>query len=484
MEIKCLSNPNNKTVDFVMSTLPWTETFIPLMAPAVLKPIIESVGLTSLCIDLNAELAASMEKQPNFKRIVEFFLTGKVYPDTVDFLEDMIESTAQQMLSWKPKYIGLSLFSYLTREPCRWLCYYIKKISPDTKILVGGAGCLEQFSGPGEFVDELLKLGLIDYHIRGDGEIALAEFLKGNHTYPGINSPVWHQLNNEQLQSLPLPDYQDYDFSQYKKRALGVHGSRGCVRACTFCDFITNWTKFAWRTAESIFNEMMTQYLKYGIRYFKFHDTLTNGNLKEFNKLIKMLADWNNANPENSFSWTGYYIFREKTVNDDEMWKTLAESGAERLMVGVENLNKDLRYALGKKFSNESIDYHLMQAQKYRVKMQLLLIVGYIGETEKHIDFAKQWLIDHTHLRDIIELNWGNTLGIFPNTYLDKHKEELGIKKIGDQPCLWISADGQSTPAIRAQWELELIELSKNLDYYVATTSDQHFVLEMLLNDK
>ena len=56
MKFNCLANPDNEIRDVVIITVPWTDSVIPLMAPAQLKPIVESAGMTCLATDLNAEV--------------------------------------------------------------------------------------------------------------------------------------------------------------------------------------------------------------------------------------------------------------------------------------------------------------------------------------------------------------------------------------------------------------------------------------------
>ena len=482
MHINCLHNPTQRQVDVILATVPWTDSAIPLMAPAALKPAVERAGMTCLGVDLNIEIYNLTAQHPHRDHIIKFYFDGQSHELVDEWLYDMFESTARALLTWKPKFIGLSLFSYVSRTACEWLCYFIKKLSPDTKIIIGGAGCLEQFTGPSTFADVLTARNLIDYHIRGDGENTLYQLLIGNTTQNGINSVTWDQIDSAGLALLPHPDYTDYDFSLYKKRLLGIHGSRGCVRQCTFCDFIANWTKFNWRTADDIFDEMMVQYQRYGIRHFKFHDALTNGNLKEFNKLIRLLADYNLSNPEQAFRWSGYYIFRDRVSNDDELWKTMSDSGTDVLAVGIENLNEDIRFAIGKKFSNAAIDYHIKESAKYGIKLDLLFIVGYVNETQQHIDFAKQWLVDHVPFIDNIILQWGGSLGIFPNTYLHRNQKKLGIQMIGDKPNMWINPEVGSTPAQRAQWVHDLTKFSEGLGYNVVSHLDNHFILEQLIN--
>jgi radical SAM superfamily enzyme YgiQ (UPF0313 family) len=229
---------------------------------------------------------------------------------------------------------------------------------------------------------------------------------------------------------------------------------------------------------------MQLQYQKYGIRAFKFHDALTNGNTKEFNQLISLMAQWNRENPDARFEWSGYYIFRESSKNDEQLWELLAQSGANWLLVGIENFNEDIRFAMNKKISNKSIENHLQFAKKYKITLLLLLIVGYVTETEEHVQQAKKWLDEHVDLKDYIQIAWGVTLQILTNTYLDRHKEQLGIKMIGNHRTLWTSMNGQNTLELRTKWRDELLQYSMQLGYNVYHRIDMHLVMELLMKKK
>jgi len=483
MKFKCLDNPNNETRDVVIVSVPWTDSSIPLMAPAQLKPIVESAGMTCLATDVNAEVFSWGSQHRYTDRLLGFFYDAKLDVTVSNELYDMHKSIAEQILDWKPKIVGLSLLSYVSQNSTTWLAWFLKKIDPSITILIGGAGCMPNFTGPSEYAEDVIAMGLIDYHIRGDGEHALYQFLMDNKSYAGINSLEWRNLDIEELRYLPMPDYSQYCFEVYQKKALPLNGSRGCVRKCKFCDYIENWKQFTWRTASDIYNEMQTQYKKYGIRYFKFQDSLTNGNMKEFLTLTEMLTEYNTQNPHKSFGWNGFYIFREHNANTAKEWELVANSGAKILSVGIENLNQHIRYDIGKKFSDEAIDVHLFYAKKYNIQLQLLNIVGYVNETQQDIDYAKQWLANHVEYKDIITIQWGGTLGIFPNTWLDRNFDTLGIERVDDSPQGWINKSINSTPAIRAQWAQDLNELSTNLGYSVANNVDNHYLLELLIND-
>ena len=480
---KCLDNPNNEIRDVVIVTVPWTDSSMPLMAPAVLRPVVEKTGHSCLAIDLNVEIYHWTRHHADQQDLIRFFFDEYISTKTGPILHQMLLSIAQGIVSWQPKYVGLSLFSYVCQHSAKWIAYYIKKLNPDIKILVGGPGCLATFTGPSEYINNMLNQKLFDYHIRGDAEHSLYELLTGNVTFHGINSLKWKELDQDELRALPMPNYSDYDFEIYDKKALPIIGSRGCVRQCKFCDYIANWKKFQWRTADDIFNEMLHQSRLYNVNTFKFQDSLTNGNQKEFRRLIELLAEHNINNPGNQFTWSGYYIFRDITASSESDWELIHASGATTLMVGIENINEHIRFDIGKKFTNESIDFHFEQAKKYNILLAILNIVGYVNEVEADIDAIKQWLRDHVQYKDILLLQWGATLGIFPNTYLSEHKEELGIKMIGNQPSLWVNEGTGSNPALRARWAKEIQTLSKELGYAVTENLDNHFILETLIND-
>ena len=78
MKFKCLDNPNNETRDVVIVTVPWTDSSIPLMAPAQLKPIVESAGMTCLATDVNAEVFSWGTQHRYTDRLLGFFYDAKL----------------------------------------------------------------------------------------------------------------------------------------------------------------------------------------------------------------------------------------------------------------------------------------------------------------------------------------------------------------------------------------------------------------------
>jgi hypothetical protein len=414
--------------NIVIVSVPYTDTSAPIMAPGALKAVSSELGISCRAFDLNAVVTEYLKGNIKKDEIVNFLLYSQINSEIINELNDLFEMCVSAILETSPDLVCLSLLHYQCKESTKWISFLIKKLSPSTTILIGGPGITDDVNSQTTgYADSLRKSGLIDHYIYGDGEHAFKEFLSGNLHFPGINGTGWKAIDN--LNLLPYSDYDDYDFSLYSHPFLNIVGSRGCVRKCTFCDVHETWERFYWRSADNIFQEMLFQATKYNIRTFKFQDNLINGNVKEFNRLIEMLAEYNNHNPDKKLSWASYFIFRPKSQMSETMWKLTAESGAVQLQVGVESLVDKNRHHMKKKFNNDDLIYGLDMAKKYKIKILMILLVGYVTETEEdHIE-TMAWLKKYANYASdpITKITVGGTLAILPNTWLSRNQEQLGI---------------------------------------------------------
>lgn len=475
--------------DVLLLSMPLIVTNIPMMAGAVLKSIAIKAGYTCSAIDLNILTVNWVSKQPLKDRVIAHFYNQapKEDQEVKNIAAKYYEEVAIMIKRFNPKIVGLSVFAHVCQTSTKYLTVAIRKHLPGVKIIIGGSGITQGITGQVKFAENLLKLKLIDYYIRGDAEHAFYEFLTNNLEYPGINNPEWKELSREDLALLPYPDYDDYDFSQYSWPTIPLLGSRGCVRQCTFCDYIEHWKKFSWRTADNIYDEMLHQNKKYNVQNFKFQDSLINGNMREYENLMVKLTEHNTANPDNQLNWASFFIFRPKEQFKENLWKLTAESGAKFLVVGIESFDDETRIHMRKKFTNEDIDYNLAMAKKYNIKLILMFIVGYITETYDHIERGKQWLADRAEYKDNVLLSFNGIMHILPNTWIDRNKDAENIVYLvnhNEPGARWINTKTGSTPEAREQWRTELIETSKSLGFQVDDRVDVHYLLENMLQAK
>ena len=112
------------------------------------------------------------------------------------------------------------------------------------------------------------------------------------------------------------------------------------------------------------------------------------------------------------------------------------------------------------------------------------MIVGWVDETDEEFEFIKNWLRTHTEYKTNIRLCWGGTLGIFPNTWLERNWEQIGLVRTSDHPQGWENPAVDSTPEKRARWAKELNDLSRELGYDPADQLNNHFLLEKMINNE
>lgn len=467
----------------LITSVPWTDTKSPLMAPALLKSMCTDAGIDAKGIDLNQVVINyvrskySEQAQQNIQHF--FYYAPKTFQK--DAVVDVINFIVDQITQYNPTHVALSLLAYTSQVATEWICFALRLKAPHIKIIIGGAGVFNTLESTTNFGEKLLTQKQIDYYIKGDGDISLPKLLIEDNKVSGVNETQWTQMPD--LNNQPVPDYDDYDWSIYKNKSIGVVGSRGCVRHCTFCDIHEHWKKFQFRKGEDLFAELMWHNKRNNIQNFKFQDSLINGNQKEFRKLMILLANHNDANPDNLIKWSSFFIFRpEKQMNEDD-WMNIGKS-CDLLTVGIESINEKVRFEMGKKFTNEDMNYCFDMCKKYNIKVQMLLIVGYVSDTEETHKETVQWFANHKHYIDspISGVSLGGTLGILPGTEIYRRREELGIE-LKDQQFdhdFYIK-DTDNTPTTRLRWHKEQTEACMAAGYRVTSLIDNHLLMEQMM---
>lgn len=128
----------------------------------------------------------------------------------------------QELHARKPDWVGLSVYIWNT-EKVRLLLPEIKKVLPETKIILGGpevSYAAEKWLA--EFPD-------IDFIIRGAGENALRTLLNDSGRCEKIISQPPPALDD-----IPFP-YRDEDFPEMAEHYIYYESSRGCPFSCAYC---------------------------------------------------------------------------------------------------------------------------------------------------------------------------------------------------------------------------------------------------------
>ncbi len=409
--------------------------------PALLKGSLEAHGFSSKIIDFNAEIDKTFQHHKYYNAINNFFLFTNFYNDTIwKILEPIFDEWADRILALNPNWVGISVFSYNSHRASRLIAIAIKKKKPNQKIVLGGSGIRTDF----KFPEYLYENKIIDAYIRGEGEVALVELLKGNTNYPGINALPPVQITN--INDIPFPNYDDYELKTYTNKkgleALPITGSRGCVRNCTFCDIASQWPKFVYRNGQSIADEMKHQVTKYEVNAFRFTDSLINGSMKAFREMITSLAEFRETLPDDrKFIWDTHFIVRSRRQMPPEDFDMMKRAGAGTLLIGIESGSPSVREHMRKGFADEDLEYTMEQLNRVKIKTRMLMIVGYPTETQEDFQQTLDMFTRYKPYLDngiIEEVNLGLTLNLLPATPLYDNKNEYGLIQMNEHINDWV----------------------------------------------
>lgn len=376
------------------------------------------------------------------------------------------------ILETKPDLIAISVFTYWSAHAA-WEFIQAVRARSSVKIVIGGSGITALFPGTEPMCNVLLNQGLIDYYIHGEGEISLLNLLKGLDTGPGINN-----LNSQQIQDLdllPLPSYKKInprDYNYISEPSLTINGSRGCVRACSYCDVAHYWPKFRYKSGQHLAEEIYQTWKTTGITNFEFSDSLINGSIREFRCLNKKLIELRSQDSNFQISYQGQFICRSSRDFKEVDYQDMAQAGCRYLYVGVETFSDRVRSSMKKKFDSAALDFHIKMTAKYGIPNVFLMIVGYPTETLEDHQININGLEKYQHYAQagVIDLiTFGFTTSILEHTPLDRERIELEIVPEFDNftnDANWVSLRNPTlTFKERVRRWVELTETADRLGY-------------------
>ena len=333
--------------------------------------------------------------------------------------------------------IVLSVFSWQQILITR---IFLEKIKEKLNITViaGGPGISYEIDTNKTVGKFYLENKLVDYYVLGEGDYVLNSFFQGNKEL-GLNYdqlPETWAMQIDNLDDCIFPTYQKINFDDYEpgidvNQTISITGSRGCVRRCTFCDVGHIWKKFRFRSADNIVQEILQHVRETNIKQFMFTDSLINGSIKQFTDLMIQIIDLKSKEilPKD-IKYIGQFIVRPKSQFGEKYFQLMAESGCHNLQVGVESGSDTVRHHMGKKFSNEDIDFHFEMCSKYGIKNGLLMMTGYPTEThDDHIETITMFKKYQKYLMDdtIVSVSLSQPYVLLKNTPIDNMRHELGI---------------------------------------------------------
>ncbi len=283
----------------------------------------------------------------------------------------------------------------------------VKKKRPEARIAVGGPEAFNSWF-LSKMQDEMnFDIGMIDFVIQGEGEQELLTLLENLHEFPKQHDPyvMGGFKSRLDLDSLPFPDYDDFDLSRYDHPdGASIETSRGCVAKCSFCAETHFW-KFRYQKANRVIEEMKYQISKYGIRRFWFVDSLANGAYTEFKNLVHAIID-----EGLDIRWNSYA--RNDGRMDLDLFKKIHQSGCTVLSFGVESGSQKVLDDMQKKVKIWEIENNLRDGRIAGMTNHCNWIVGF--PTEGKEEFLHSLELLYNVRKDMYAISPGYTCGDAP----------------------------------------------------------------------
>jgi radical SAM superfamily enzyme YgiQ (UPF0313 family)/predicted nucleic acid-binding protein len=298
--------------------------------------------------------------------------------DLFDLNEDEAKSKIFNLLSEEDiNYIGFTLMTEQRHQALDLIdelkSYYVTD-QYNIKTFVGGPHASIMYQQLSEYEE-------IDHIIVGEGEKGLEYLL----TNPKAEKII--KQGELPIEEIPLAVNGLKYFDEVK---LGDQApiifSRGCTDRCFFCSTYKTWKKYRTRTPEDVFREMRLFESLYNITDFKFHDDSATANKENLLPLCRLL---NSFEPKFTFEMTA-----RADQLDEELIYNLKQAGLIKIALGIESGSEKLRNAMNKKLDIEKAKENIALLKKHKIKVHLLFIVGYPGETKETIEETRQFIIE------------------------------------------------------------------------------------------
>jgi hypothetical protein len=471
-------------------TFPKIALDAPPLAAALLSSICKQHNIDYDFVDCNLDFHQQLTDKPFKDEILGLY--AEMF---IDKLSEPAQNWVDQYfcsLEKKCQQFDLVAISVFSQHSMVLVHDFLKKHRPqfNAQVVIGGGGIRTEYGGDVTFYQNLKKQQLIDYWILGEGEVGFTDLLlEGNNSKligDTINNSVPANLQNFDL--VPVPDFDKFRLDDYRyghKKIIGVEGSRGCVKKCTFCNIQHTWGAFKFKDGKKLAKELLYLKEKYDIDHFWFNDSLINGSLKAFREFVENLA---NDRKEDAFTWSSQAIIRSRSASDERDFQLMRNSGCETLAVGLESFSQKVRWHMNKKFTDDDVEHFFNLAQKYNITVFLMMIIGYPTETEEDFQHALRQLEKYQYLADdgtIGGIRIGSTMNIGPNHPIFNMMEKTGIKYIDNSPnksVTWVCSE--NTLKKRVEWRIRFEDHARQLGYtcYDAEMSIEQTLLKFLAN--
>ena len=376
---------NNKT-DVLLISPPWYRFFGQQFSA---KPL----GLCSLAALLEKEgfnvgvYNADLEPGAHFTQALSTIANFKTYLSRVSDLGDSVwRDIKNTITTLNPSLVGISVVTAKYKSALT-LAELIKQINPRIKIIAGGIH-------PTLCPEEMLKTGVFDYVVRGEGEYTILDLLNalknGNpvRQIKGLsfteNGNIIHNPDRELIENLDTLPWSANRLILNKKDMVPddfahLIASRGCPYNCIFCASYKLWThRVRCRSPKNIVDEIKMIKEQYSPIYFYFQDDSFTINKDFVHRLCEQMI-----NEQLKVRWV---CETRADLVTDELIKMLHRAGCFKIVLGAESGNEATLSRINKQVTKGQIRDAVRICKKNGLETSLYFMIGFPWETEKEIN--------------------------------------------------------------------------------------------------
>jgi radical SAM superfamily enzyme YgiQ (UPF0313 family) len=333
-----------------------------------------------------AYVATAMEKAGYTFDIIDI----EAYRYTDDELESLLKRKSYDVVAFGTLVSGYKF--------AKNVAAIARKSNKDALIIAGN-------SVAASIPEHLLTHTEVDIAVKGEGEITMCKLLKaveaktpfedikgiaiikdGKFIDTGYEAPI-------DIKEIHYPNWELFDMKLYIEKskidvlapypipieqitAFVVNTARGCPFHCSFCYHNFWYTKYRYRTSESIIGEMALLQKRYGINYINFFDELTFFNIRQVTDFVdKLLASglevyWNADIRSDMF-----------TSKDIDLLRKLKRAGCQSFGYSLESGSPEILKSMDKKLTVENFKEQKLALDEAGIKTITSIVLGYPEET-------------------------------------------------------------------------------------------------------
>lgn len=435
---------------------------IPRISPAPLTGLhlmqqsLDTAGIKCDIYDANLDLYQALSSHPKWHEIEEWGIQQRLMRELDLELQHLLlerfRSWAQEIVSFDPDVVGISVFTIESRNWAQWLCYHLKELDPSIEILLGGRGINDPGTADATFAIECMNWQLCDHFLNGESEHEIVNYMQGTSQHVDGRDVFFinDDLDRRPKTVVPSEIYKKYPIvsNWYEGKDDNTHShiesvgnpgirtysTRGCIKTCSFCDVHLLRPRFSMRSGKNLFEEIRNGIENHGLTTVYFSDEMINGSNKQFMSWLVLLAEYLDQNKIDGFSWRSQFGIKKRQSTPTELFDLISKTNG-RLAVGVDHMSDSVLSHMGKHYTQDDIFWYLEHIHNTNIVIDPMQIVcAYPTETLEDFEILKTGIRELKNFKESIRLiDLGSLCSIPKGSVL----EQLPGMEIGSTRLDW-----------------------------------------------